>query len=128
MSNGVLNGADDLAVAIVADYVCDVVVFVEEKFDCHRHKRRNRLDRRGEFRLFVEFFVKFVFEFFKSESKKMIFVFKVCVESGSVDHSAIAKVDDADFLDRFFFHHIEQSVAQKFSCANDAQIFFVCHI
>lgn len=58
----------------------------------------------------------------------MIFVFKVSVERCAVDHCAIAKVYDADFLDGFFFHHIEQRVAQKLASAHDAQIFFVGHI
>ena len=81
----------------------------------------------GEFCVFGKLGVKVVFELFQCKRKEVIFVLEVCVERGAVDHCFVAKVDDADFLNRLFFHHIKKRVGKKFSRTNNSQIFFCRH-
>lgn len=109
--DGVLYRADDLAVAVAANYVCDMIVFVKEEINAHNYHRIESFGRGGEFRVLGEFLIEVVFEFLKRKGQKVVFVFEVRVECGAVDHRSVAKVDNADFLDRFFFHHIEQGIA-----------------
>ena len=126
MRNGILYGAYHFAVAVEAYDVCDVVVFVKEKVHAHNHHRVERFGWGGELGVFGKLLIEVVFEFFQSKGQEVVFVLEVSVERGSVDHRFVAKVDDADLFDGFFFHHIEQRIAQEFARAHDSQIFFLC--